>query len=119
MDKIEIKNAIIAAAKLGFEEKGGLDCWVFLDYGGTGQGFGGLSLYLPKGFKHFNLMSPAGHFIYRTMEVAGVEKWNELVGKSVRVKRSWGKVFALGNIVKDDWFCPEEDFKSLNKSEEP
>lgn len=103
------KNAIIKSVRLTMED-GLLDCWLDLDYGGTGQGFGGYALYLPKSFKHHRIESVAGHFIWRVMEVADVVKWSDLPGKAIRVKAEHGKIHAIGHIVKDDWFCPFDDF---------
>ena len=60
--KDSIVNAVIQSARLTKEERGILDCWLTLDYGGTCQGFGGYALYLPKSFKHHNIKSVAGHF---------------------------------------------------------
>jgi hypothetical protein len=108
---MEIKNAIITSAVLDISERGFLDCWIHLDYGGTGQGFGGYALYLPKSFSHHETKSVAGHFIYRVMEVAGVGKWSELVGMTIRAQCEHSKVHAIGHIVKDDWFNPSQDFK--------
>lgn len=109
---IETKNAIIQSAEITNDDHGLLSAWVSLDYGGCGQGFGGYSLYLPKSFTHHNPKGPnyAGHFIWRVMEVAGVEKWSQLVGKTIRVQCEHSKVHAIGHIVKDDWFNPSEDF---------
>ena len=108
---MEITNAIIESAAITSGDHGVLSAWVHLDYGGTGQGFGGFALYLPKSCTHHELKSVAGHFIWRVMEVAGVERWENLKGKTVRVKATHSGVHAIGHIVKDDWFCPSEDFK--------
>ena len=110
---IETKNAIIESAVITTADHGFLDCWVNLDYGGEGQGFGGYVLYLPDSFSNHKLESVAGHFIFRVMEIAGVEKWHDLKGKTVRVKCEHNKVHAIGHIVKDDWFDPSEDFKKV------
>lgn len=107
---LEIKNAVIKSATITTEDRGVLSAWIQLDYGDSGQGFGGYALYLPKSFDHHELNSCAGHFIYRCMEVAGVMKWENLVGKTVRVKSENLKVHAIGHIVKDDWFDPGKDF---------
>lgn len=108
---IEIKNAIIESATITNDDGGLLSAWLNLDYGGSGQGFGGYSLYLPKSFKHHSLQcNYAGHFIWRVMEIAGVNEWSKLPGKTIRVRCEHIKVYAVGHIVKDDWFCPSEDF---------
>ncbi len=86
-----------------------------LDYGDSGQGFGGWALYLPKAYSHHKLLSPAGHFIWRVMQVAGVSQWSTLPGKTVRARCDLGKVYSIGHIVKDDWFTPGEDFEKMKE----
>ena len=114
--ELEIKNAVIVGAEITFSEREILEAWVHLEYGGgTHQNFGGYALYLPKEFTHHNVLSCAGHFIYRTMKIAGVEDWSKLKGKTIRVKGTYGKIHAIGHIINDDWFCPSDDFKELGK----
>lgn len=113
--EIEIKNAVITGARIDCGDRGVLTAWLDLDYGGSGQGFGGYVLYLPKSFTHHKLESPAGHFLFRVMQIAGVGEWSELKGKTIRVRRTWTDIEAIGHIVKDDWFCPREDFAALRE----
>jgi len=105
-------NALIVSATLTTADHGLLSGWLSLDYGGAGQNFGGYSLYLPKGFKHHNLLGPnyAGHFIYRVMQIADVTEWGQLKGKTIRARAEHNRVHAIGHIIKEDWFCPAEDF---------
>lgn len=110
---IEVRNAVIERVSLESAERGILQCWLFLDFGGSAQGFGGYALYLPKTFDNHKFESVAGHFIFRCMEIAGVGDWSKMVGRTIRVKREHSKVHAIGHIVKDDWFNPSEDFKVL------
>ncbi|HDZ27037.1 hypothetical protein LCGC14_1009410 [marine sediment metagenome] len=108
---METKNAIIEGAIITNDDHGCLTAWLHLGYGGSGQGFGGHSLYLPKSFKHHKVDSGyAGHFIWRVMEIADVSEWGKLKGKTIRVKSSHSKVEAIGHITKDDWFNPGADF---------
>jgi hypothetical protein len=113
-----IKNAVIESAEISYGERGFLDAWLTLDYGGSGQGFGGYVLYMPKSYRNHRLSSPAGHFIFRVMEIAGVTEWSKLKGKTIRVRTDsdsefGGLIEAVGHIVREDWFSPSEDFKAL------
>lgn len=109
----EVKNAIITKATITNDDHGVLSAWLYLEYDSGGQGFGGYSLYLPKGFKHHKIDTGyAGHFIWRCMEIADVTEWDKLPGKTIRVRSSHRSVEAIGHIVKPDWFCPREDFKN-------
>lgn len=111
---MEIKNAIIESVTISKADRNFLDAWLFLDYGGSGQGFGGWVLYLPKDFKHFSEKGDfAGHFLFRCMEIAGVDRWEDIKGKTIRVKAEHSKVHEIGHIVKDDWFNPSKDFAKM------
>lgn len=108
----EVKNAIITSAKFDMER--GLSMWIFLDYGGSSQGFGGYLLYAPKGWEaHKQSGNYCGHFIYRVLQIADVEDVSQLPGKSVRVKADHSGVSAIGHIIKDDWFDPKQEFAEL------
>ena len=110
---METRNAIIESASLTSDDHGCLSAWLSLDYGGMCQGFGEYALYLPKSFSHHEVKSVAGHFIWRVMEVAGVTRWEDLKGKTIRVKCDHCEVRAIGHIVKEDWFCPRDDFHDI------
>lgn len=110
---LQIKNAIIESVAITSGDHGMLSAWLFLDYGGVRQGFGGYSLYLPKSFTHHKLESAAGHFIFRCMEIAEVTSWDQLAGKTIRAESNSKGVNAIGHIVKDDWFRPKDDFRNI------
>ncbi len=116
-----IQNAVITSAEISNDDHGLLTAWLMLDYGGSGQGFGGIALYLPKSFNHHRVdMGFAGHWIWRVMEIAGVSRWSQLPGKTIRVRKpeEYGGIDAIGHIVKDDWFDPGSDFAPFCKQEE-
>jgi len=105
----EIKNAIITSVDLDTER--GLTMWVHLDYGGSGQGFGGYMLYSRDSWEKDteNNKNYTGHFISRVMEVVGVDSFQKLKGKAVRVKAGHGSVDAIGNYLEDKWFIPKDE----------
>lgn len=115
---MKIKNAIIESTSIDMGDRGLLTAWLHLDYGDSShQGFGGFSLYLPKDYTHFSEKGDfAGHFLFRCMQICGVENWKNVQGKSIRVKLDneyGGIIKAIGHITKDDWFNPSEDFKKM------
>lgn len=107
---MEIKNAVIESASLQLD-RGCLSMWLHLDYGGTGQGFGGYALQLAESFTHWDKNGPAGYYIMKCFEVAGVENIKDLKGKTIRVKGSHSKIESIGHIIKDIWFTPSKDLK--------
>lgn len=51
-------------------------------------------------------------YIKGILKVADVDTWEELKGKYLRVKKDdSGKIIAIGNILEDKWFDPQELFK--------
>ena len=119
---MKVVNAIIESTSIDTGDRGLLTAWLNLSYGDSGnQSFGGFALYLPKDFKHYTVKGDyAGHFIFRCLQIADVEKWDKIKGKSIRVKVDSdlpfsGKIIAIGHIVKDDWFNPSEDFERMSK----
>ena len=109
---IEIKNARITSTTLGPEDHGIMTANLNLDYGGSMQGFGGYSLdvyddKLKKRVPHIAL----AQFITRVMEVVGVEKWEDLKGKVLRVKGEHGNIHAIGHYLEDKWFNPAEELR--------
>ena len=110
----EIKNAVVESTSIDIE-RGMLTAWLFLDYGGSGQGFGGYALYLPESYENHKIQGVAGHFICRCVEICGVEKWGDIVGKTLRVDCENSKISGIGHIIKNDWFYPDKDFEKVQK----
>lgn len=112
MSEIETKNAVIEDAAISNDDHGLLSAWLTLDYGGCCQAFGGYALYLPASFRHHpHQPNFAGHFIWRVMEVAGVSKWDDLAGKTIRVRASMSKVEAVGHNRQRRLVLPAEGFR--------
>jgi hypothetical protein len=108
------RNAVIDLATISRDDHGLLSAWLMLDYGGSGQGFGGYALYLPREWKHApGQPNFAGHFIWRVMEVTDVTEWSRLVGRTIRVRATDGGIRAIGHIVKNEWFDPTSEFNEV------
>lgn len=107
----EIKNAIITKVDLDIERN--LTMWVHLDYGGSGQAFGGYQLYHKTSWEENTKDNKnyAGHFITRVLETVGAESFQSLKGMSCRVKASHTGADSIGHFLKDKWFTPKDELK--------
>ena len=108
-----IMNAKIAGTTLGYEGHGMLTAFIYLDYGGSQQGFGGYRLdAYDKEEKKEVPTKYCGAWIAGILKAVGVDKWEDLEGKYVRVEREDGgwnsRISAIGNIVEDKWFRPRD-----------
>lgn len=110
--EIETKNAVITGTMLGYEDHGIMTAFLYLDYGGAGQGFGGYGLdSYDKDMEERIAHKACGHFIKRVLEITKKEKWEDLKGVSIRVKAERGKVHEIGNYLEDIWFNPGKELK--------
>ena len=98
-----IVNAKIKSTRLDIGDTGMLIGWLDLDYGGTGQGFGGMVLYSKYQRSGLNY---CGWWIQRVLEIAGADSWEKLVGNPIRVEQDnpFGKILRIGHYLNDDWF---------------
>jgi len=103
--KLKTHNVVIKDAQITSYD-GMLTAWLRLDYGDSSRGFGGFVLYMP-----YDRQSCAGHFIWRVMEIAGVDEWDHLPGKAIRARADEARVYEIGHIFKDDWFRPMKELK--------
>lgn len=112
---MEIRNAVIMAVSLGRKDQAGFTANLYLDYGGVEQMFGGITLDKYEEPERDKGDQPRGarvgteygmNFIIKILETVGVKTWEDLVGKSIRVKCSQSRVHAIGHFLKDIWFAP-------------
>ncbi len=111
MDR-QIRNAKVESTFLGYESHGILTCFLHLDYGGAGQGFGGHTLDSYSEEKKERIGTSYGMaFIKKILDVLEVEKWEDLPEVHLRADQEHGKVHGIGHILKDQWFYPDKDLK--------
>lgn len=118
----EIINAEITSTMLGIEGHGILSCFLYLKYNGGGGGFGGYALdeWDKELEKRVDKKGLTGQYIQEIMEVVGVEKWEDIKGKYIRIDtEGWGgTVLGIGNLLEDKWFYPADFFEKLKTEEE-
>lgn len=109
----EIHNAKITGTMLGIEDHGIMTFLVYLESDCWGIGFGGYALdeYDTKLERRVGI-GMSLDLLKEIMEVVGVDKWEDLEGRYVRVaSEGWGgKALGIGNILKERWVYPEEFF---------
>lgn len=116
---MEILNAKITSTSITMADHGCLTFWVTIEGGGSGISIGGYSIghgYL--GADEFHGYGPGLEAMMRIMDVVGVDKWEDLKDKYIRVESNgWGKrITKIGNITSNKWFDIDEFFKSKDKT---
>lgn len=96
---------------LGIEDHGIMTFSLMMEWGGSGQGFGGYALDGRGG--------EIGHAksilaIRKILETIGVDSWEKVKGQLVRIKKDSeynGSIKAIGHIINDQWFEIDSFFK--------
>ena len=110
-----IENALIEKVDLSMADHGCLTLAMTLQSGGWGVVYGGYCLgkgYLGADDDFFDGSAAGMEYLMRIMDTVGVERFQDLKGKYVRVAtKGWGSsVKIIGNIIKDQWFDAETFF---------
>lgn len=116
MSEQEIKNAKVTSTMLGVEDHGILSFWIYLDFGGSGQGFGGWALDGKPAVRFSGERQPSatcGAIIAAILKAVGVDTWEALPGQIVRVRGTHSQITAIGHALKDQWCEPAEVFRKL------
>lgn len=111
----KIENALITKVDLSMADHGCFALAMTLQGGGWGVVYGGYCLgkgYLGADDNFFEGSAAGMEYLMRIMDTVGVEKFQDLKGKYVRVAtKGWGdSVKIIGNILKDQWFDAETFF---------
>ena len=117
-----IGNSLIESADLSMENYGCLDMTLRLS-GQVNVCFGGYALgkgYLGAKDDYWKGSAAGLEYIMRIMDVVGVESFQDLKGKYVRVahKGLGSSVKIIGNITKEKWFDAESFFKDKKENED-
>lgn len=107
------RNARITSSDIFIEDHGILTAFLYLDFGGTSQGFGGYNLE-SKGANY------CAAFIRGVLDVIGEYHWSKLAGKVIRVRGGGGPglattIEAIGHPIEDRWFYPKRVMEKLEQ----
>ena len=101
----EIENARITKTWLGYEDHGIMTSYITLNYGGSGQSFGGWCI----GGSYMDV------WVRGVLKVLNKRKWEEIIGEYVQADHDKGKVYGIRSILGGEWFYPEEEFKKVKE----
>lgn len=99
----EIVNATITKTQLGFEDHGTFTCFLMLEGNGWCQGFGGRRLDTGPQDTESNY---GIEFLKGILKALEVKSWEDLPGIHVRIERNDNRIYRIGHVVMDRWFCP-------------
>jgi hypothetical protein len=105
---MEIKNAKITSTMFGREDHGIMTFMIFVEFDGCrGCGIGGYALDQYDRVTKTRVYSPKSmEVISKILEVVGVDSWEDLKGKYIRIKdNGWGSTIdEIGNLMENKWF---------------
>ena len=115
----KIENALIESVDLSMADHGCLTLALTLKGDGWGVVYGGYCLghgYL--GAKEFDASASGLESIMRIMDTVGVERFQNLKGKYIRVasKGLGYTIKIIGNVLQDKWFDIETFFADKEKT---
>jgi hypothetical protein len=112
---------------LGYEDHDIFTFWLYLDFGGSVQGFGGYGLDTPKHDENKKFIGRFGTatgmgVIISILKAVGVNKWEDLPGKVIWIKREnegWNSsiiaIKAPDFVKGTEWFDIKEHFKNCEE----
>lgn len=113
---MEIKNAQIKSTMLGREDHGIMTFMIAIEWDGcVNCGIGGYAIDQYNRQTGIRTFSAKGlEAISKVLDVVGVDSWEKLPGKYVRIKyEGWNKpIVEIGNLMKDKWFNLKDFFAS-------
>ena len=115
-----IENARITSVSLSMADHGCLTFGIIVEGGGWGCNIGGWAIgHGYSGADYFDATGSGLVAMMKIMDVVGVEKWEDLKGKYIRVDSDgWGStIHKIGNILKEDWFDIREFFKNAKPND--
>jgi len=107
MSELETVNTRIDRVYLGWEDHGLFTAVIYTLGGSRGQAFGNRVMNDPV----FAL-----EFIKRTMDAVGVQEWGQLTGKFCRIQADSVHIHAIGHIIDDRWFVPDDLARELENT---
>lgn len=112
---MKIQNAQITSTMLGREDHGIMTFMIFVKFNGSGCGIGGYALDCYDKPAEKRVFTAKGlEAISKILEIVGVNQWEDLSGKYIRVKdNGWGSTIdEIGNLMKEKWFNIRSFFES-------
>lgn len=106
---VEVLNAIIVSTTIGFDGSA-MNSSIQLKSKGLGVNFGGYILHVPADtIEQEDWQTAFGmEYVARVLNTVGVESWEQLGGKAVRMAIRGNQILGIGNLIEDVWFYPGE-----------
>lgn len=104
---MNIRNAKIKSTMLGREDHGIMTFCIFIEFNGTVCGIGGYALDMYNHTTESRVFSSKGlEDISKILEIVGVDKWEDLPGKYIKIKDNGrgSTVDEIGNLMEEKWF---------------